>query len=315
MNDLVDRAHALLEEQTRSWEMLAKNRALLAKMEIRAFDFGEFTVKTQWNPARLYSVSAKVDEASIRNRKCFLCDENRPPQQHSLDCGNDYKLLCNPYPILAEHFTIVHKKHQPQRIARSFAEMLELTEMLGSHYTIFYNGPECGASAPDHLHFQAGNIGAAPLDREYDHVKKSVAIRGEVEIFFCGEYLRPFVSLESRNRQAAVDAFARIYDEYGKIVPSAVEPKVNVFCNRAGDVFRAIIFPRTQHRPKAYYAVDPERRMLLSPGAADMSGIVVMPIEEQFRRIAAQDLSDMYAQTCATPEMMTQLLRGCKFSP
>jgi len=307
MNDLAEQAHALLAEQTQSWPTLKKNRAMLDHMEIRAFDFGKFVVKTQWNPERLYSVSAKVDDESIRNRKCFLCDENRPAEQHSLDCGNGYKLLCNPFPILPEHFTLVSNRHEPQRIGNSFATMLELTELLGSRYTVFYNGPQCGASAPDHLHFQAGNIGATPVDQEYDRIKKSFARRDEVEIFVGEDYLRPFLSIESRNREAVERAFAQIHDEFGQFAPNPIEPKMNVFCSRSGETFRAIVFPRTHHRPSAYYAADPAARLLLSPGAADMSGIVVMPIEEQFRRITKNDLALMYEQTCVAPQTVVRL--------
>src|SRR6202042_3186721 len=142
-------------------------------------------------------------------------DENRPPEQESLSCGNGYKLLCNPYPIFPEHFTIVHEQHQPQRTGQSFAAMLELNEMLGSRYTIFYNGPQCGASAPDHLHFQACNRGATPLDQEYDRIKQSVAAKDGLELFVSENYLRPLWGIESPNPGAIERAFSEIQKHWG----------------------------------------------------------------------------------------------------
>ncbi|HMB96471.1 MAG TPA: DUF4922 domain-containing protein [Tepidisphaeraceae bacterium] len=307
MNDLALQAHELLKQQIPSWDLLAKNLASLAKMESHNFDFGQFTVKAQFNPQRIGSVTAKVDQASIRNRKCFLCDENRPPEQMNLDLHNDYKLLCNPFPIVAEHFTIVHKQHLPQLIADSFKAMLEITEMLGSRYNVFYNGPQCGASAPDHLHFQAGNKGGLPLDNEYDRVKQPLAKRDDLEIFIGEEYLRPFIGLESRNRQTIERAFSRILNDFGKHPPDAPEPMVNVFCSHENGIFRTIIFPRTIHRPKSYYAVDPSVRLSFSPGAADMAGIVVMPVEEQFRRVTKDDMAEMYREVCLPPQIVRRL--------
>jgi hypothetical protein len=307
MNDLTDAAHHLLQRQTRAWDLLATNLATLAGMETRDFDFGGFVVKTQWNPQRLYSVSAKTDEHSIRNRKCFLCDANRPPQQESVSCGNGYKLLCNPYPIFPEHFTIVHEKHRPQKIGESFAAMLEINEMLGSRYTIFYNGPQCGASAPDHLHFQASNRGATPLDTEYDHIKRAIAAKDGLELFVSEDYLRPLWGIESRNREAIERAFSEIQKHFGAAAPNPIEPMVNVFCSRKDGTHRAIIFPRTTHRPKSYYADDPSQRLSFSPGAADMAGIVVMPVEEQFRRATKNDLAQMYREVCPDARMFEQI--------
>ncbi|HEY1629570.1 MAG TPA: DUF4922 domain-containing protein [Tepidisphaeraceae bacterium] len=309
MTDLSDAAHQLLQRQIHTWKLLADNLATLAGMETRDFDFGGFIVKTQFNPQRLYSVSAKTDEHSVRNRKCFLCDENRPPEQESLSCGNGYKILCNPYPIFPEHFTIVHEQHQPQRIEPSFAAMLQVCEMLGSRYTIFYNGPQCGASAPDHLHFQASNRGATPLDREYDRIKRRIARKDDVEIFAGENYLRPLWGIESQNRSAIEQAFSRILKNFGELAPNPIEPLVNVFCSREDQTHRAVVFPRTAHRPGSYYADDPAQRLSFSPGAADMAGIVVMPVEQQFRRTVKDDLARMYREVCPDAQMFERITR------
>ena len=174
------KAHALLEQQKGAWEMLRNGYDTLRTVRTRVFEFDGFQVKVQFNPGRLTSTVAKVDAASIKERKCFLCTENLPPAQRGIPSDGDYLVLCNPFPIFPEHFTISSVRHTPQLIRDSFGTLLNLTRDLGSRYTVLYNGPRCGASAPDHLHFQAGNRSYLPIDAEYQALKtdrRSSALR------------------------------------------------------------------------------------------------------------------------------------------
>ena len=176
-NTLASKAQALLQHQKGTWEMLRNGYDTLRTVRTRVFDFDGFQIKVQFNPGRLTSTVAKVDAASIKERKCFLCTENLPPAQRGIPCDGDYLVLCNPFPIFPEHFTISSVRHTPQLIRDSFAALLYLTRDLGARYTVLYNGPKCGASAPDHLHFQAGNRSYLPIDAEFETLKQNRARR------------------------------------------------------------------------------------------------------------------------------------------
>ena len=131
----------------------------------------DLKINAQFNAGRMTSTSAKVDPKSISERKCFLCEKNLPAEQKGILYNNKYIILCNPFPIFPTHFTLTHKEHQPQRILDTFSDMLDLSKDLSKHYSVIYNGPRCGASAPDHLHFQAGNKYFMPIDDEFHQIK------------------------------------------------------------------------------------------------------------------------------------------------
>lgn len=312
VQDLARQAAAMLEEQKISWDTLRENSAAFAKMETKVFTFEHgarsFRVICQFNPARIYSVSAKVDANSVKARPCFLCDLNRPAAQRSLLCGNGYKLLCNPFPILPAHFTLVNEAHEPQKIRPHIGAMLDLTAALGEKYSVFYNGPECGASAPDHMHFQAGTKNYLPADEEYDRLKTRVALRNDVEIFVVENYLRRVIALESSNRSALLESFAKLHDALHAMQPGAVEAKMNVLCSRQGDRWRLILFPRSAHRPAMYYAADENQRMMISPGSVDICGVIVMPIERDFRRVTAQHLAQTYQEVTVSADVFAELI-------
>jgi hypothetical protein len=165
------RVAALLRQQRSTWDMLRNGYAGLEQVRTRVLPFDGIRIEIQYNPGRITSASAKVDPKSIRDRKCFLCPANLPPEQRGLVLEGDYLLLCNPFPILPEHFTIPHRAHVPQRIGQAFGAFLSMSRSLGPDDSVFYNGPACGASAPDHLHFQAGTAGFMPIEHELDSLK------------------------------------------------------------------------------------------------------------------------------------------------
>lgn len=295
MPDLADAAHELLEHETRSWEMLRTNRATLAGTQVRSFDFGAFSIRAQLNPGRSKLVNSKVDAASILARPCFLCDANRPAEQVGLAWKHGYKILCNPFPILPEHFTIVQTQHAPQRILPSVDILLELAAELSSRYTVFYNGPQCGASAPDHLHFQAGPSGFMPIDLDYETVKQFILESDGVRIFTGRDYLRRFISFESDDPQKLQHAFTAHHDRMSRLQPDALEPKMNVMCRYQSGVWRLLAFLRVRHRPDCFDAPEPER-IVVSPGCIDMGGILVLPRESDFQRITREQIVHIYRQ-------------------
>jgi hypothetical protein len=245
-----------------------------------------------------------VDAESIAQRPCFLCPRNRPKEQRPIELHDDLVLLCNPYPIFPEHFTIPTLAHEPQRIRPIFPLMLDLARELSPRYTVFYNGPQSGASAPDHLHLQAGNANFTPADREYAALAKTALFESPgLRAYAVERYLRRLVSFEGDDRDQLVRAFELLH---AALDTGGEEPMLNVFASFANAQWRVIVFPRARHRPAAYFAAG-DARLLLSPGAVDMAGAVIMPVERDFRRITADDLIRMYDQVTLPADRFAQL--------
>jgi hypothetical protein len=305
MEDLGAAAHDLLVRNSNAWDMLRRNVEELRKVRVRTFPFDGFTIKAQFNPGRLASVSARTDPQTILKRQCFLCDTSRPPEQQAIELNDGFKILCNPYPILPAHFTIIHGDHRPQRVLDLLRSMLLSARGMAPRYTVFYNGPQCGASAPDHLHYQAGTRGFMPIDDDYDRVKRPIGRRGGVE-FFAGECLRRFISLESNDLDALEAGFSEFHENYHAFQPNAPEPMMNVICTYVERTWRLIAFTRNKHRPEFYFAND-HTRMMLSPGAVDIGGVVVVPREEDFARLTVEHIADMYEQVSLPHAQFHQL--------
>lgn len=309
--DMAARAHALLQHQKEGWEMLRGGYAMLDKIETRTLDFGEYAFRLQFNPRRITSSAAKVDAKSIAERPCFLCSGHLPKEQRGLKFGR-YLILCNPFPIFPEHFTVPDVSHVPQRIAGAFGDMLDLAQAMGGRYVVFYNGPRCGASAPDHFHFQAGNRGFMPIDSEYDYIKtnlgRQIVNRGSLHAYAVDKYLRSLVSFESPSRGALLDAFNAFYAAFEEISPAGEEePMLNVVASHGRGNWRVILFPRAKHRPSCFFA-EGEDRILLSPASVDFGGVVVTPVEKDFRRVDQGILKEMFEEVCLPGERFEELV-------
>lgn len=289
----------LLAKQLVTWPLAADNYRTLEFVRQKSFDMGGFTVKVQFNPSRIISSGAKVDRQSIQERKCFLCNDNLPVEQERLPFGFHYLVLCNPYPIFPEHFTIASRLHTEQLILPHLDDFLELTRRI-CDFTIFYNGPKCGASAPDHLHFQAGNQSHMPMDNElFAKLSRENCLISEGEnakIFLLTGYLRNGFVLQSRTQEAASSLFRKIY-QILEIKPGDTEPMMNLFGYYKDGQWTLVIIPRRQHRPWQYNA-EGIQHLLSSPGAADIGGLFITPLEEDFEKMTPELLSDIYKQVC-----------------
>jgi len=315
-NDLGASAHALLEQQKKTWEMLAKGYGSLGSVQTRSIQLDDITIKLQFNPGRIVSTGAKVDPKSIAERKCFLCPANLPPAQRGLLFQDDYVVLCNPFPIFPEHFTIPHKEHVPQRIAASsFETMLDLARAMKGRYTVFYNGPKCGASAPDHLHFQAGDKGIMLVENEFEALKQNhgavLKDTPATRVFAVAHPLRPFIALESESKAGLCDAIVAVVAAMQEITGSAEEPLMNVLAMHNDGGWRVILFPRARHRPSFYFA-EGEQKIMLSPASVDIGGVCVTPIERDFHRITADHLRQMFKECCLSPEQFGTLASKLK---
>ncbi len=262
----------LFRRQVEEWPLLAAGVAALAGARSRDLGGDGAGPLVRHIPHRAASTTAKVDPASIAKRPCFLCRENLFPEQRGLPFGDDWTLLCNPFPIVARHLTIVHREHRDQRIAGRLSELLDLAAALEGLF-VLYNGPRCGASAPDHLHFQAGALEELPAVPAADGAKGPV---------FDAWGARTLLLRGARGSVAA-DA-ERVLALLASALPQEPEPWVNLVSWRApgGDLV-LLLYPRAKHRPDAYHRGE----LTVSPAAIDLSGLVVAPLEGDFERLTA----------------------------
>jgi ATP adenylyltransferase (5'',5''''''-P-1,P-4-tetraphosphate phosphorylase II) len=213
MNRVITSAQVqnLLQEQMNAWELARNNYEALSQVRVKELNFNKFKIKVQFNPARIVSSSAKVDSKSIQERKCFLCEQNRPVEQKGIPFGDNYVVLVNPFPIFPKHLTIPACEHVDQLIFNRFGDMLDLAYNL-DEFTIFYNGPKCGASAPDHVHFQAGSKGFLPIEKEWKMFADSEVLEYQsAKLFLLDSYLRGTLVIESESKDSAVKLFEKIY--------------------------------------------------------------------------------------------------------
>jgi hypothetical protein len=270
---LPERIRAFWEWQTERWPRLADARRALGDVRTRTVRVAERDVRLQWNPARAVSSTAKVDPASIAARPCFLCPSSLPPEEHGLPWG-DWIVLPNPAPILDPHLVVAHRDHTPQDVRRALRPLLDLA--VESGMTALYNGPRCGASAPDHLHLQLVAAGALPDERGDGFVEGA----GRVVLAVSGTV--------AEVERALLDAI--------ELLPSdGQEPRLNLVATRAGDGVRALLFPRGAHRPACFFAEGPERRVV-SPGVIDMAGTVVLVRAEDFDVLDGPAIERIYGE-------------------
>ncbi len=300
VNDYAGAAALLLEQQKIDWHLLYEGYKSLEAVQSRDFDFDGFKVSIQFNPKRIISTSAKVDDASIKERKCFLCSENLPVPQKGILYRDEYLILCNPYPIFPEHFTIPDINHFPQRIREVFYLMLFLSRSMYKRYTVFYNGPKCGASAPDHLHLQAGNKFFMPVEREFNYLRKNFGEKLFEEegfsVYGVDDGIRRMIFMEGDVEDILINTFNNFYEILTSISNTKEEPMMNIISSYEADTgWRIIIFLRSKHRPDRYFMND-DRKLLISPAAVDLGGVCITPLKKDFETITKEDLIEIFRE-------------------
>lgn len=270
-------------------------------------------LKLQWNPARIVSTGAKIDKKTLGERPCFLCDKNRPKEQMSKQIDEKFHLLVNPFPILPVHFTIPARKHQPQLIYKNYGEMHRFIS-LHSDLMVFYNGPKCGASAPDHLHFQAGTNGILPLQTNWQRLSRNltdiISLNDEEKISVVRDFSVPAFVIISKSAESDEALFRRLY----KAMPQRgdeTEPMMNIISWRKGEEFISVVIPREKHRPEAYFA-EGDAQFVVSPGALDMSGLIITPREEDFRKLTEEKALSLLQECGVSEEKMNAIIAQLK---
>jgi hypothetical protein len=245
----------------------------------------------------VYKRQAKVDAKSIQERPCFLCEKNRPEEQEGIEIG-DFTILVNPFPIFPEHLTIPHQEHTLQLIKPYFSSMLDLAKEL-DEFTLFYNGPKCGASAPDHFHFQAGIKEFMPVEDDFKSgdFAQLISVYNDVKVYNWKAYHRGVITFAGNQATTINSLFDNLHMLLWEKQKDEVEPMLNVLAYYENDEYVVHIFPRILHRPDCYFAEEDEQ-ILISPASVDMGGIFITPRPEDYEKISAKDVADILCQVC-----------------
>lgn len=298
---LAERIDALLAHQRANWPAMAEGEASLASLKTKVLEADDGRIVVQANPGRRRSTHAKVDPKDIAARPCFLCPTNMPLAERGI-AWRDLVILPNPFPILPRHCTIPSRDHTPQQIAGRVELLLELAQAAGPSLAVFYNGPRCGASAPDHFHFQACDIAALPVFNQLD--ARGLRRRRRVHSF-----ARNFLLFASPHPGEVAADLSAALDHLGALAPASAEPMVNLLATVHNDGLVAALFPRGAHRPGCYSAEEPHR-VAISPAALEMAGVLVVAEPDHFDRVDAAVARQIYEQVSLAPAAFDALARS-----
>jgi hypothetical protein len=300
---------SLLAEQIDSWPGLRDGYQALRAAQVRAVSCPGFTISVQWNPQRIVSTAARVDPASLRARPCFLCGENLPEAQRAILYRKEYVVLCNPAPIFARHYTISHVQHRPQLIEPALAVFLTLILELSPHFTVLYNGPQSGASAPDHQHFQAAPAGTLPVEADIraDGKLRLLKVVEGVEVFGAVGLGRAILALKGAKQDCVASALLRVIAAMRAVFQTIDEPMMNLLGLYREDNWMILIFPRVRHRPKVY-DLEGEAQILITPASVEMGGFFITPLEKDFRALEAGLVQSIFQDVSIDEEMASRLI-------
>ena len=310
MNNYSEQVEKLIEQQLVVWQTPRDNYAALQNVEVKEFKVKRSIIKVQFNPARIVSSAAKVDNKSLKERKCFLCAANRPEVQEGIAWGENYTILINPFPIFPKHLTIPCNDHTDQRILARIGDIMAIAKDLPG-FTLFYNGPKCGASAPDHMHFQAGNRGFLGFETDYLAAdKKEVISNAGATLSLLSGLANAAFLIEAVEIDAATELFVTLYNAL-EIPEGEEEPMLNILCWSEEGKWKVAVFPRRKHRP-ACYSAEGDANILISPASVDMGGVFITPLEKDFKKITADDLEQILDEVCLDQSGVEKILNNLK---
>jgi len=306
---LPERCLALLSGQKEAWQKLKDAYEVLGTVRMRNVPLNGFSVRLYYNPGRLTNATAAVGQKDVKGRPCFLCLHNLPHEQKGILYREAYMILCNPMPAFPSHFTIAHVEHRPQSISETFDAFLGLMVDLGSGWITLYNGPRCGASAPDHLHFQSMPAGQMPAEREIREEARLLVVTQieDVFVYRVNDMGREIIMLVGDNRLSMAHAFTRVFTALKKVIPTEDEPMVNIAGFHEGASWHVALFPRQKHRPDAFFR-EGDERIVVSPGAVEMAGVLVTPMERDFVRLDATSVEAIYREVSCDGHMLAKVI-------
>jgi hypothetical protein len=290
--------------QSGTWPQLRDALEGLGAVRTREVPLGGRPLTVQWNPGRRTSTTAKVDAASVRARPCFLCPDNLPSEEVGIPWGDDLVVLANPAPIGPLHLVIAHREHVPQRLDGVLQRTIAFARAAAGHLTVLYNGPTCGASAPDHLHLQAIEAGFTVDERIVtcrlagcgrEPVGRQLIARSGLHAWFNLESARSLFVFRGTS-EAVEHGLRTALDVMADHLPGGVEPPVNLLVSAEGILVTALLYPRGGHRP-ACYSAEGDEQILISPGALDMGGVIITIREQDFVRVDTQLMETIFGET------------------
>lgn len=301
--------HRFFDRQIEIWPLARQNFRDLRGVKTKELCAGEAALTAQFNPARITSTTARTDNRSVSRRKCFLCASNRPPEQMTKSFADgDFDLLVNPYPILPVHFTIASRRHEAQSADGCYRYMHRFIEEYPD-MTVFFNGAQCGASAPDHLHLQAGTTGVLPLQRDWHRLCRELTVIFNLNDKENISVINSFPVEALAIRSFSMNGGEILFDRVLKAVSLHGEPMINIVAWRDGDEYVCVVFLRAKHRPDCYYA-DGEDKLLVSPGALDMAGLLITPREEDFLKLTPEQAAAILAEVSVGEDEMQHVVRS-----
>ena len=309
------RLQAFIKQQLANWPELKQAINKLDEQLINNIFLTESEVILQHNPRRLKSSASKVDKKSIEKRPCFLCPENLYEKQLGLSWNENWLILNNPYPIFKDHLVISHREHILQNVNDALPAMIKFVHDTDFSFSAFYNGPACGASAPDHLHFQSCKKNDLPIIPQTDNIINSgdysnIPIINEEpssRSFAATFDNRGIFICLSENREVLISTVEQVISFLQSKTESPEEPLINIIISGSESTYTAILFPRKAHRPNCFYKDDNEK-LLISPGAVDVGGVVILPCEEDYRRINKKHLLEIFSEVCLDHSVFQNLI-------
>ena len=296
-------------DQLSRWPLACDNYRALKNVQVREVEVGGLKVKLQFNPARMISSAAKLSKEAIAARKCFLCRENRPEEQMHLKFdgrkGKKYHILVNPYPIFPDHLVIAMNRHVDQSIWKRYVDMLDLARKYDG-FTFFYNGPKSGASAPDHHHFQATPKGLVPLQNDVENALTYLISEQDASLYHYDRFTRGVFFIKAETSKSAAKMFYRLLD-CADMPEGEKEPLFNLFTWWQDGEFRSIVVFRSRHRSHHYFSEGPDH-LTMSPGCADMGGVFIVPVEEEYHKITPELLEEMVHEVSLDKEQEEKII-------
>jgi hypothetical protein len=324
--DLTGLCLKLLSEQKKTWPDLHQGYEALKQIRERQIACKGFSVRLQFNPGRMKSSLANVENKAVNKRPCFLCRDNLPEEQRGIVFEKEYLILCNPAPVFPSHLTVCHQDHRRQSMSENVASFLQLIDNLGDPWIALYNGPKCGASAPDHLHFQAVMKGVMPIETEMNYPAASSgiwargAIRSEkrltevrkangVRLSRARGLGREILVLDGDDKAALGAALQDLLLALKRVLRSEEEAMMNVAAFSSKGKIHLLVFPRGKHRPEAFFR-EGDDRILVSPGVVEMGGVFVTPVERDFEKLDAAAVEAILKEVCLDEKIVDKVVEA-----
>lgn len=306
---------ALYNRQIQEFPLARNNFQALEQVICRDIPFRHFLMRIQYNPARIISTNAKTDQATLRERPCFLCPSHMPEEQKGIPYREKYNIYINPYPIFHEHYTVPSNEHTPQLITGRFTDLLDLARTFPA-YTVFYNGPASGASAPDHFHFQIVPRHIMPLEQDSANgqLQEIIIQNNHIALSRLKNYIREVFILQSTRKEHLQHLFELIRTAIGQVITYEQEPRFNLLSWYSDSQWTVCIFPRKYWRPRQFF-LEGKAQIMFSPGCVDMAGLIIAPRKEDYERYTPELLTDLFRQVSIDTAEQKAIISRIKQNP